>query len=186
MVYNLSCGPIICFAGKTCRFKVTGWLAKKFKTPKAAEAHYCMPDTSAVSAHTCASIHKAATVSANVQTDDVNVSTITDLFNTLPVDDQMEVLSKLFSVYMLNSFCINVPEDFISYAANAMSELRLDQHTNILYNLAKGIGTLRPDSSDSRFPIKRMPMGLIEYSESFLSVMIYTRYVYYLVRFINM
>ena len=31
-----------------------------------------------------------------------------------------------------------------------------------MYNLAKGLGTQRADQSDSRFPTKRMPMGLIE------------------------
>ena len=152
-----------------CRFKVTGWLAKKFKSPRAAEAHYCELDKSSVSIHNnCVSVHKATT-SASVQTDDVDVSALTHLYTTLPVTDQMNVLSKLFSVYMLNNRCIDVPEDFLSYASNAMSRLRHSQRTNVLYNLAKGIGTLRADNSDSRLPTKRMPMGLIEYTASFFA-----------------
>ena len=153
-------------AAKACRFKVTGWLAKKYNTPRAAEAHYCQPDTSSVSTHACASVIKE-TASASVQTDDMDIDALAHFFNALPVNDQMRVLSNLFSVHMLNSFGINVPDDFLSCAANAMYQLRLGQRTNVLYNLAKGIGTLRADNSDSRFPTKRMPMGLIEYTASF-------------------
>ena len=155
-------------SGKACRFKVTGWLAKKYKTPRAAEAHYCQPDTSSVSTHTCTSVHKE-TASASVQTDDMDIAALAHLFNALPVNDQMRVLSNLFSVHMLNSFGINVPDDFLSYAANAKFQLRHGQRTNVLYNLAKGIGTIRADNSDSRFPTKRIPMGLIEYTASFFA-----------------
>ena len=35
--------------------------------------------------------------------------------------------------------------------------------TNILYSLAKGIGTSRPDGSDALFPIKQIAMGSVEY-----------------------
>ena len=38
-----------------------------------------------------------------------------------------------------------------------------------MYNLAKGMGTLRDDKEDSRFPIKRMPMGLVEYTAQFFA-----------------
>ena len=70
---------------------------------------------------------------------------------------------------------IDVSEDFVSYASNAMSQLRHSRRTNVLYSLAKGIETLREDNSDSRLPTKRMPMGLIEYTASFLLMMIYIR-----------
>ena len=102
-----------------------------------------------------------------MHTDKVDVSVLTHLFTTLPADDQINVLSKLYSVYMLNNCNIDVPEDFISYASNAMSRLRHSRRTNVLYNLAKGIGTLQEDNSDSRLPTKCMPMGLIEYTASF-------------------
>ena len=57
----------------------------------------------------------------------------------------------------------------LSYAANAMFQLRLGKHTNVLYNLAKGMGALQTYNSDSRFPIKHMPIRLIEYSASFFA-----------------
>ena len=41
--------------------------------------------------------------------------------------------------------------------------------TNVAYGLAKVIGTLRPDKTDSLMPTKRMPMGLVEYLVQFFS-----------------
>ena len=42
--------------------------------------------------------------------------------------------------------------------------------TNILYNLAKGIGAMRPDTEVSRFPVMRKSMGLVEYTAHFFAV----------------
>ena len=33
----------------------------------------------------------------------------------------------------------------------------------MVYNLVRAVGRMRPDGSDSRLPVKRMPMGLVEY-----------------------
>lgn len=79
-------------------------------------------------------------------------------------------LSELFSSYLSKVFSLTVPQDFLSYATNAMLRLSDGGRRNILYNLAKGIGTLRSDKKDSRFPIKQMPMGLVEYIAQFFIV----------------
>ena len=44
--------------------------------------------------------------------------------------------------------------------------------SNVLYKLSKGIGTLRPDNSDSCFPCKQMPMGMLEYMADFFASMV--------------
>ena len=44
--------------------------------PRAAEAHYCHPDTSPVSTDAFASVCKE-TASANVQTDDLDIAALT-------------------------------------------------------------------------------------------------------------
>ena len=38
-----------------------------------------------------------------------------------------------------------------------------------MYNIAKGMGILRQGKEDSRFPIKHMPMGLVEYTAQFFA-----------------
>jgi len=56
-----------------------------------------------------------------------------------------------------------------------MAQLSDNGRTNVLYNLPKGMGTLRHDMKDSRFPIKRMPMGLEEYTAQFFPLTTYNR-----------
>ena len=62
---------------------------------------------------------------------------------------------------------LKVPCDFLVLASSAMVRLAEKHRSNILYNLVKGISTMRRDGSDSRFPTQRMPFGLVEYSASF-------------------
>ena len=78
-------------------------------------------------------------------------------------------VSRWFTQYARREYDVKVEEDFLSLAAKAMAQLRLSDRSNALYNLAKGWGTLRKDMSDSRFPIKRMPMGLVEYAANFFA-----------------
>lgn len=88
---------------------------------------------------------------------------------SLPTDNSSELvtLSKLFSE--LVSEDINVPEDYLIYTAQAMNQLSISGRSNVLYKLSKGIGTMRPDNSDSCFPCKRMPMGMLEYMADFFA-----------------
>ena len=79
-------------------------------------------------------------------------------------ESQLPLLSEFLSAYLLTVFKLSVPNDFWHLAANAMLQLANNGRTNILYNLAKAIGTLRQDKEDTRFPVKRMPMGLMEYT----------------------
>ena len=68
---------------------------------------------------------------------------------------------------MTTDMCVSVPGDFLTYTAKAMMNLKSSGRTNLLYNLAKGVGSLRADDTTSRFPTDRMPMGLIKYITSF-------------------
>ena len=106
-------------------------------------------------------------VCESVQTEDVDPSTVYYLYDKLSAEVKLEVLSKLFSTYMTSDMCVSVPGDFLTYTAKAMMNLKSSGRTNVLYNLAKGIGSLRADDTTSRFPTDRMPMGLIEYIASF-------------------
>ena len=87
----------------------------------------------------------------------------------MPAISRLPVLSELFSDCVSGLFKYAVPKDFLCLAASAMSQLSIGGRTNVLYNLAKGMGTLRSDSKDSRFPINQMPMGLIEYAAQFFA-----------------
>lgn len=82
------------------------------------------------------------------------------------VDQQLATLSCSFSK-CCSSLGVEVSGDFIELSAKAMVHLKESKRTNVLYSLAKGLGTLRCDESDTRFPTKRMPLGLLEYMVNF-------------------
>ena len=83
----------------------------------------------------------------SVQTDDVDPSTVYYFYENLSAEVKLEVLSKLFSMYMVSDMYVSVPSDFLSYTSKAMMNLKSSRHTNVLYNLAKGIGSLRVDGT---------------------------------------
>lgn len=64
---------------------------------------------------------------------------------------------------------VSIPDDYLIYTAQAMNQLSISGRSNVLYmyKLSKGIGTMRLDNSDSCFPCKRMPMGMLEYMADF-------------------
>lgn len=109
-------------------------------------------------------------VSIEVQTDDMEVSALLHMFSKLPLDVHLQSLSRLFSSYLSATSSVSVPDDFLCHAAAAMINLHNGGRSNVLYNLAKGVGTQRQDKTDTRFPIKHMPMGLIEYATQFFAV----------------
>ena len=51
----------------------------------------------------------------------------------------------------------------------AMVNLEAKAKVNVVYELAKGLGTLRPNSMESLFPDSRMPFGLLQYTVSFFT-----------------
>ena len=65
----------------------------------------------------------------------------------------IEEVSQQFQCYC-DTIGIHIPNDFLQLAIAAMCHLKANQCHNVLYDLAKGIGTLRADKSDSIFPVK--------------------------------
>ena len=84
------------------------------------------------------------------------------------MDNLSSSLSRSFSQYCASSG-VEVPNDFIELAVKAMVHLKENHHSNVVYNLAKGLGVMCLDKSDTRFPMKVMPMGLLEYMVNFFN-----------------
>ena len=59
------------------------------------------------------------------------------------------------------------PARFLQFVVSASEHLFQCGRFNVVYTLAKAIGRKRPDGSDSRFPAKRMPKGLLEHMVNF-------------------
>jgi len=98
--------------------------------------------------------------------DSVEAQCVSALAN-LKLDEQFKVLTKLFcGLLQMKSTC-ECPDDFLELSVNAMAHLHTCGRSNVVYLLSQALGTMRPDSSDSLLPAKRMPMGLIEYTVRF-------------------
>ena len=65
------------------------------------------------------------------------------------------------------SYAIDVPNDFLPLCLQAITNLKENERSNLLYNLAKGLGTKKKDTNETLFPLNRMPLGLLEYTASF-------------------
>ena len=71
----------------------------------------------------------------------------------------MQFISDLFSQYASQHKGLDIPQDFTKLALQGMKQLNATTKENVIYALCKGLGTQRPDGSDSYFPTSRMPMG---------------------------
>ena len=82
---------------------------------------------------------------------------------SLPPEDVLQFISELFATYCSKHAGLHVPSDYISLSVNAMQHLQSVGRKNVLYELSRGLGTMRDDGLDSQFPATRMPMGLLQY-----------------------
>ena len=82
----------------------------------------------------------------------------------------MGILSTLFSELVnATSNVPDIPLDFLSLAAAGMKNLHVVERSNVIYLLVKAVGTRRADDADTLLPVRRMPMGLIEYVAAFFT-----------------
>ena len=64
---------------------------------------------------------------------------------------------------------MSVPSHFLEFTNHAMHRLKEHGTLNLIYQLARCVGTMRADGSDSLLHVKRMPTGLIEYVVNFFN-----------------
>lgn len=91
------------------------------------------------------------------------------LIKVLPAHQQKAVLSNLFDLFVQASTTLAFVPNFIDFTVHGMNHLKACGRSNVIYLLAKSLGTMRTDGSDSLLPAKRMPMGHIEYCVNFFN-----------------
>ena len=81
---------------------------------------------------------------------------------------RQDLLQNLFYQYMFLDFDHDfqpfIPSDFIDLCCKGINVLHQNGKENIVYYLAKGLGTPRRDGTGPRLPIDRMPFGLLSYN----------------------
>ena len=86
---------------------------------------------------------------------------------SLSGEEQVDLISELLTLCASQQYGLSVPVDFIKLSLRGMQRLNDAGRFNVIYGLAKGLGTDRPDGSGPCFPTSRMPMGLLQYIVQF-------------------
>ena len=105
---------------------------------------------------------------SNIDVTDL-MSSFKSQFETLTSSDQLNLLAELLSKHAETYYQVTLPGDFLQSSLNSMQRLQSFGKVNVLHELAKGLGTLRPDSSEPLFPISRMPFGMLQYMVTFFN-----------------
>ena len=150
------------YIGIACRVKLNKDVRVHFSSPTEAFNHYCphgLPSISEPDPHTCC--------------DGINFDVLlADTFGKLAIadtTDQLCFISRLFQKYAKSRRGMIIPNDFLELSLSVMEHLNVAGRTNVVYNLVKCIGIKRPGEEESRLPLQRMPMGLLEYCVNFFS-----------------
>lgn len=164
------------FPGKACRTRVFSKLCHEFASPAEAERHFNeleMPlETSAAAGTRPQVTLLGSTVTALDPgcTSEDSTGACQRALARLPPDSQLEILSLIFSeVVGRHPSAPTIPQDFLKLVLRGMQQLHAGGRSNIIYNLAKALGTLRSDGATSLMPVHRMPVGLIEYAVNFFT-----------------
>ena len=127
------------------------YLRRRYKSPAEAESHY-FPSEGVVDSEAAAA--------------EIDIVPELQPSSTLSLR-QLTTISDLYTSYVTSNSSVTIPADFLKLALSAMEHLKSCGRSNVLYSLAKALGTTRKDCSDSLLPAKRMPMGLIEHCVNF-------------------
>ncbi len=152
----------------SCHLKVVSWLRKNFSDPQKAAAFY-FPAVGDNSTQTSLIVEEASTQTslivkeASTQTSLIVKEASTQISLHVDASTQTE---ECLSADVPEDF-LELPEDFLELTKSAMHHLRKEGRTNVVYNFVKAVGTMRTDGTDSLLPVKRMPMGLMEYAVNF-------------------
>ena len=85
---------------------------------------------------------------------------------SLAYEQKTSLLQQLFTD-VCRSQNLSVENDFLDLLIVSMRRLKDVGRRNVVYDLVRGIGTTREDGSGPRFPVDRMPMGMLEYVVKF-------------------
>ena len=126
--------------------------------------------------------------SVSTQTESVQKSTSTDVnidmcpatqaiqfLRRISEREQLQIMADWFSKFASSNYGVHINPDFLQLSLSASCYLKQCKWENVVYGVAKAVGRMRPDDSDSRLPAKRMPMGLLEHMLNFFNADSYSQ-----------
>ena len=115
----------------------------------------------------------AASVTTSESQTDVSISPFLEVHIIASKKDkdlqieQLQAISQQFELHAYNYHGISIPDNFLALVLSSRNHLMVHKRRDVITDMVKVIGTMRHDNSDSLLPVKRMPMGLLEYILSF-------------------
>jgi len=117
--------------GNACRNNALRKLRKRFKSPKEAEEYY-FPQKVA-----------APELVVPVDADVGEINTIPGLLSSVSDhNQQLALTSELFKMFCIEHSGVSPPDDFLQLSVLAMKHLESCGRSNVLYHLAKSLGTM--------------------------------------------
>lgn len=142
--------------------------SRKFAAPSDAEEHYFgtpeVPMSTEPLSHDAFTQTEVLMESIGIQTEESMEVQIDGCNQLAPIEQlSLREITSLFQK-LARTYQVCIEDDFLQLVLQSCQHLQKYGRSNVLDGLARAIGRLRPDGSDSRLPVKRMPMGLIEYN----------------------
>ena len=97
------------------------------------------------------------------------METLVGRFNKLSTEEQLSLMNEMFCSHASTYYQMKLPNDFLTLSLKGMKHLSETKRMNVLYELARGLGIMRPDGTDSLFPTSRMPMGMLQFMVGFFN-----------------
>ena len=138
-------------------------LGQRFINPQHAKDFFKQGSAASAASDT-AVVVQASSIESGSSLEIVHSDSLMEHIAALSADEQLNLMSDLFSSHASSNYGLTVPPDFIKLSLQGMKHLEAGGRLN---GLAKGFGTKRPDGSDSCFPTTRMPIGLLQYMIQF-------------------
>lgn len=125
--------------------------------------------------HSVSTQTKPVQESTNVTTEMHPATQAIQLLGRLSEGEQLQIMADWFSKFASSNYGVHIDSDFLQLSLSASRYLKQCKLGNVVYGVAKAIGRMRPDDSDSRLPAKRMPMGLLEHMLNFFNADSYSQ-----------
>jgi hypothetical protein len=84
------------------------------------------------------------------------METLFGRFNKLSTEEQLSLMNEMFCRHASTHYQMKLPNDFLTLSLKGVTHLSETKRMNVLYELARGLGIMRPDGTDTLFPTSCM------------------------------
>lgn len=151
--------------GGACRLRVVSKYKKQFRCPIEAGEYYYGTTAESDSPMVVDTTQQPTKCDVSTQTEQSELPVTTglelhprksavELLGTLHDEEQLRFVAEFICKFAYVHNGVNIDTDFIQHSLSASRHLKQCNQTNVVYGIARAIGKMRPDGSNSRLPAK--------------------------------